>query len=80
MNPFNRQRTLAIVTGFERYSKKKRRATFLEEMEQMVPWEKLCALIELRYSQPATGDGREGRSRPRTRDFTQRVVAIKARS
>ena len=27
-----------MTTGFERYSKKTRRAQFLEEMEQVVPW------------------------------------------
>ncbi|MGB6474104.1 MAG: transposase, partial [Candidatus Sulfotelmatobacter sp.] len=28
------------MTGFERYTKKTRRAMFLEEMEQVVPWAK----------------------------------------
>jgi transposase, IS5 family len=31
-----------MMTGFERYTKKTRRAMFLEEMEQVVPWAKLC--------------------------------------
>lgn len=35
-----------MANGFERYSKKMRRAEFLEEMEQVVPWKKLRALIE----------------------------------
>lgn len=43
-------------TGFERYTKKTRRAHFLEEMEQVVPWGKLCALIEPHY--PKAGGGR----------------------
>jgi hypothetical protein len=30
-----KQRTLAMTTGFERYTKKTRRALFLEEMEQV---------------------------------------------
>ena len=38
-----------MMTGFERYSKKTRRAEFLEEMEQVVPWRKLCGLIEPVY-------------------------------
>ena len=38
-----------MAKGFERYSKKTRRAEFLEEMEQVVPWGKLCALIEPHY-------------------------------
>ena len=52
-----------MTTGFERYSKKTRRAAFLEEMEQVVPWAELCALIEPHYPQagkgrPAVGVGR----------------------
>src|SRR5215467_3378726 len=42
MNSINQQRTLAMMTGFERYTKKTRRAMFLEEMEQVVPWGTLC--------------------------------------
>ncbi len=45
-----------MMTGFERYSKKTRRALFLEEMEKVVPWAKLCALIEPHY--PKAGNGR----------------------
>src|ERR1700730_2542912 len=52
-----KQRTLAMTNGFERYSKKTRRAAFLEEMEQMVPWAELCALIEPVY--PKAGNGRQ---------------------
>src|SRR6202161_400938 len=50
------QRTLATMNGFERYTKKTRRTEFLEEMEQAVPWRKLCALIEPHY--PKAGNGR----------------------
>jgi IS5 family transposase len=49
------QRTLAMMTGFERYTKKTRRAVFLEEMEQVVPWGELCALIEPHYPKPGKG-------------------------
>jgi transposase, IS5 family len=55
MNSFNKQRTLAMMTGFERYTKKTRRAMFLEEMEQVVPWAKLCDLIEPHYPKPGNG-------------------------
>jgi IS5 family transposase len=55
MNSINQQRTLAMMTGFERYTKKTRRAMFLEEMEQVVPWGKLCALIEPHYPKPGKG-------------------------
>ena len=40
--------------GFERYRKRTRRDVFLEEMEQVIPWAKLCELVEPFY--PA-GDG-----------------------
>ena len=38
-----------MMTGFERYTKKTKRALFLEEMEQVVPWGALGALIEPHY-------------------------------
>lgn len=41
-------------TGFERYTRTTKRATFLAEMETVVPWERLCALIEPHYP---TGEG-----------------------
>jgi IS5 family transposase len=44
-----------MMTGFERYTKKTRRAIFLEEMEQVVPWAELCALIEPHYPKPGNG-------------------------
>jgi transposase, IS5 family len=50
------QRTLAMANGFERYAKKTRRALFLEQMEQVVPWKKLCRRIEGHY--PKAGSGR----------------------
>jgi Transposase domain (DUF772) len=55
MNILGRQRTLAMMTGFERYTKTTRRAMFLEEMEQVVPWAELCALIEPHYPKPGNG-------------------------
>jgi transposase, IS5 family len=51
-----KQRTLAMMTGFERYTKKTKRALFLEEMEQVVPWCELGARIEPYY--PKAGNGR----------------------
>lgn len=33
-------------TGFKRYGKTTRRAAFLAEMEQVIPWGELCASIE----------------------------------
>ena len=39
------QQTLA-ETGFEMHRKRTRRDEFLEQMQQIVPWSRLCALIE----------------------------------
>ena len=36
-----RQMTFATA-GFERYAKTTRRAAFLAEMDQVVPWRELC--------------------------------------
>ncbi len=44
-----------MMSGFERYTKKTKRALFLEEMEQVVPWCELCALIEPSYPKPGNG-------------------------
>jgi transposase, IS5 family len=49
-----RQLTLATA-GFERYGKTTRRAVFLAEMERVVPWSALCALIEPVYPKPGNG-------------------------
>src|SRR5450759_547537 len=51
-----KQTTLAEQTGFQRYSKKTRRAVFLDEMEQVVPWSDLGSLVEPHY--PKAGNGR----------------------
>lgn len=51
----NKQMTL-MSTGFEKYAKTTRRAQFLADMERVVPWSELCALIEPVY--PKAGDGR----------------------
>ena len=44
-----------MMTGFEKYTKKTRRAIFLEDMEQVVPWGELSALIEPHYPKPGNG-------------------------
>jgi IS5 family transposase len=41
--------------AFERYSKTTRRAAFLAEMERVIPWSALCALIEPVYPKAGTG-------------------------
>src|SRR6476620_1655045 len=49
-----KQLTLATV-GFERYAKPTRRSAFLAEMERVVPWLALCALIAPFYPKPGNG-------------------------
>jgi IS5 family transposase len=50
-----KQMTLS-ASGFDRYGKTTRRAAFLAEMDRVVPWRELCALIEPFY--PKAGNGR----------------------
>src|SRR5512132_1578420 len=42
-------------TGFDKHAKATRRAQFLAEMDRVVPWKQLCALIEPVYSKGASG-------------------------
>jgi len=51
-----KQMTLARG-GFEQFGKTTKRAAFLAEMDQVVPWAELCALIEPHYPK----SGRRGR-------------------
>jgi transposase, IS5 family len=51
-----RQQTLADE-GFERYRKPTRREQFLSEMDKIIPWGNLCAVIEPFYPKPE-GPGR----------------------
>ena len=37
------------LTGFERYGKTTRRAQFLAQMDQIVPWAELAAVVEPHY-------------------------------
>jgi len=52
-----KQMTLAS-TGFEKYGKTTRRAEFLAQMERVVPWAELCALIEPVYPKAGPEGGR----------------------
>lgn len=44
------------TTGFEKHARPTRKAEFLAEMERLMPWAELCALIEPYY--PKAGNGR----------------------
>jgi IS5 family transposase len=46
------------LTGFEKYAKTTRRAQFLAEMERVVPWSQLCAVIEPVYPKAGAEGGR----------------------
>jgi IS5 family transposase len=49
-------RQISFATaGFELYAKTTKRAAFLAEMEAIVPWALLCALIEPVYPKPGNG-------------------------
>ncbi len=50
-----KQQTLA---GLEKYAKTTRRAQFLAEMDRVVPWSELCALIEPHYPKGSPEGGR----------------------
>ena len=47
---------ISLGNGFEKHAKPTRRERFLAEMDRVVPWAELCALIEPFYPKP--GDGR----------------------
>src|SRR5476649_719122 len=51
-----KQQTFASQSSFEKYGRKSRREHFLEEMEKVVPWAELEALVEPHY--PKAGNGR----------------------
>ena len=51
-----KQQTFGMLTGFEKHRKVTRRAQFLDEMNQVVPWSRLVTLIEPHY--PKAGNGR----------------------
>ena len=50
-----RQQTLAAQTGFEKYGRKSKREGFLDEMERVVPWAELAALVEPHYPKGENG-------------------------
>ena len=45
---------MTLGTGFEKYSKTTRREKFLTEMDRIVPWGELCALIWPVYPKAGT--------------------------
>lgn len=55
-----RQLTFATAPEFETFRKTTRREVVLAEMNQVVPWAELCAVIEPVYPQPAGAGRRPG--------------------
>jgi IS5 family transposase len=49
------KQTTFSTAGFDRYAKTTKRSAFLAEMEQVVPWSELCALVEPFYPRGQTG-------------------------
>lgn len=50
-----RQQTLAVQDFFEKYGRKSRRDLFLEEMDRIVPWQPIEALIAPHYAAASLG-------------------------
>ena len=50
-----KQQSLASQTAFEKYGRKSRRELFLDEMERVVPWAELSALVEPHYAKAGNG-------------------------
>jgi IS5 family transposase len=50
-----KQQTLAVAAGFERFARQTRRAEFLSQMNVVVPWAELVALVEPHYPKGETG-------------------------
>jgi len=51
------QQTLASQASFTKYGRKSKRELFLDQMNQVVPWSELLALVEPFY--PKAGNGRQ---------------------
>jgi len=51
------QGTLASQASFEKYGRKSKRELFLDQMNVLVPWSQLLALVEPYY--PRAGNGRQ---------------------
>jgi IS5 family transposase len=51
------QQTLASQVSFEKHGRKSKRELFLDQMEQVVPWSELSALVLPHY--PKAGNGRQ---------------------
>ena len=50
-----RQRTFASQAEFQKYGRKSRRELFLDEMERIVPWSGLLALVRPHYAKAGNG-------------------------
>ncbi|MEW8047177.1 MAG: hypothetical protein AB2810_14285 [Candidatus Thiodiazotropha endolucinida] len=46
-----KQQILQVI-GFEKHQKTTRKVQFLDEMEQIIPWEEICKVIAHNYLNP----------------------------
>jgi len=71
-----KQQTLAMAADqnadFERYRRPTRRDQFLATMEQVVPWDALCSVVEPHYPKPGNGRPPVGLQRMLRMYFVQR--------
>jgi len=54
------QRTFASQVEFKKFGRKSRRELFLDEMELVVPWSGLLALVRSHYAKAGTAVARWG--------------------
>jgi len=76
------QQTFASQVGFEKYGRKSRRELFLDEMNQVVPWSELQALVSscpthLVFIIRSLDRSRAQRGTDYTRHFCPSVVILK---
>ena len=69
-----KQQTLAVAAGFKRFARQTRRAEFLSQMERVVPWAELVALVKPHYPKGETGRPPVGVERMLRIYFLQQVV------
>jgi len=70
-----RQLTLATA-GFDKHIKTTRRAAFLDEMERVVPWAELCAVVAPFYPKPGKGRPPAGLERMLRLHFLQHWFSL----
>ena len=73
-----RQQPLAMQSGFEKFARKSRRELFLDEMDKIVPWGSLVALVGPHYRKGESGRARVGLERMLRLYFLQQWFNLSA--